>query len=172
MVEACMQGNYDILVKNPIVIVDKKGGDKFIQFEQQGNYDIQYFEQDTSFWFARRFGLEFVKTEYVLCLDVDTVLPPHYIEKAIEALESDPRVAVVALNYCVPTQQDHAAFGTSVWRTDELKNYYDWRLVEKPYFPCECKYMWGKIKQNGLKVEVLPMEAIHLKDTERFKREK
>lgn len=169
MVEKSMQDNYDILLKYPIVIVDKKGGDKFIQFEQQGNYDIQYFDQDTSFWFARRFGLEFVKTEYVLCLDVDTVLPKGYVEQAIWTLELDPKVAVVALNYSAPTKQDHLAFGTSIWRTDLLKELYDWRLIEQPYFFCECKHMWNKVAKKGLKVETLPMEATHLKDiTERF----
>lgn len=164
MVEASMIGNEDILTKYPLVIIDKEGGEAFVQFEQQGNYDIQYFAQHSNFWFARRFGLEFIKTRYVLCLDVDTVLPPLYIEKAIEILEAHPEVGAVALNYAEPYRQDHLAFGTSVWRTDLLRSLYDWRLTaDQSFNMCECKYMWTKLENRKMKVETLPMEAIHLK---------
>lgn len=163
IVEKSMQDNYKILVKYPLVIIDKEGGDKFIQFEQQGNYDIHYFEQNTSWWFARRFGLEYVKTEYVLCLDVDTVLPPQYIEKAIELLENNSNIGVVALFYEL-SPQEHLAFGTSIWRTEYLKEIYDWRMSYPPTDSriCECKYMWDKVLKNGKKVETLPMKAIHI----------
>jgi len=166
LVERSMQENYEILVKYPLIIVDRKGGDKFVQFEQQGNMDIQYFAQDTSFWFARRFGLEFVKTKYVLCLDVDTILPHQYIEQAIELLEKDSKIGAVALWYALPDKQLHTAFGTSIWRTEELKKLYDWRLTNPPtdINKCECEYMWGKLAKAGLRVETLSMKAIHLKN--------
>jgi hypothetical protein len=166
LVERSILENYEILVKYPLVIMDKKGGDKFISFEQQGNMNIQYFDQNTSFWFARRFGLEFVKTKYVLCLDVDTVLPPHYVESALSILESKSEVGAVALDYAAPFHQGHLAFGTSIWRTEQLKELYDWRLKEVDQSPvmCECRYMWHKLDTKGLKIETLPMEAIHMKE--------
>lgn len=164
MIDWSIQENYEIFVKYPLIIVDKKGGEKFVQLEQQGNYDIQYFAQDTSFWFARRFGLEFVKTKYVLCLDVDTVLPPFYIESAISILESNPEVGAIALDYAAPRHQNHLAFGTSIWRTEQLKELYDWKLNSNPEnLPCECKYMWNKVEKKGLKIMTLQMEATHLK---------
>lgn len=164
LVDFSVQENYYILLKYPIVVVDKKGGDRFIFLEQQGNMDIQYFAQDTTWWFARRFGLEFVKTKYVLCLDVDTILPPHYIESAIYILESRPEVTCIALDYAEPHAQNHLAFGTSIWRTEILKELYDWRLTaDQKFGVCECKYMWNKVEKKGMKVETLPLEAKHLK---------
>lgn len=164
IVECSINGNEEILTKYPLIIIDKEGGEAFVQFEQQGNTNIQYFDQNTSWWFARRFGLEFVKTKYVLNLDVDTVLPEGYVEKAIEILETRPEVGAVALNYAAPHIQSHLAFGTSVWRTEQLKELYDWRLApDQSANKCECEYMWGKLAKKNLKVETLPMEAVHLK---------
>lgn len=165
LVEWSIRANYEILVKYPLIIVDKNGGDKFLLLNQQGNLDIQYFAQDTSFWFARRFGLEFVKTKYVLCLDVDTVLPPHYIEDALSILESRPEVVCVAIDYAHPNHQNHLAFGTSIWRTELLKELYDWRLTADQQFGiCECKYMWQKVEKKKMIVETLSVEAKHLKE--------
>lgn len=164
LIERSIRENYEIFLKYPIVIVDKEGGDKFLLLNQQGNMDIQYFAQNTSFWFARRFGLEFVKTKYVLCLDVDTILPPHYIESALCILESKLEVGAIALDYAASYKQGHLAFGTSIWRTEQLKELYDWRLTaDQKFLPCECKYMWYKLGTKGLIVETLPMEATHLK---------
>jgi len=156
-----VEGNKEIYSKYPMIVVSKNGGGPFLRFSPL------YFKQDTSWWFARRFGLEFVKTKYVLCLDVDTILPPQYIEQAVELLEKDPKIGAVALNYAPPSTQNHLAFGTSIWRTEELKNLYDWRLVPipsgiKPL--CECEYMWNKLTKLGLKVETLQMQATHIKN--------
>lgn len=154
-----IEGNKEIYSKYPMIVVSKSGGEQFKIFSPL------FFQQDTSFWFARRFGLEFVKTKYVVCLDVDTILPPQYIESAIELLEKNLKIGAVALDYAPPCNQKHLAFGTSIWRTEELKKLYDWRFA----FPqldtkiCECLYMWGKLEKAGLKVETLPMQAIHLK---------
>lgn len=164
LVEWSIRANYEILVKYPLIIVDKKGGDKFLLLNQQGNMDIQYFAQDTSFWFARRFGLEFVKTKYVLCLDVDTILPAHYIEDALHILESEPEVGTIALDYAESYKQGHLAFGTSIWRTELLKELYDWRLTaNQKVNVCECSYMWNKLVKKNMKVKTLPLEATHLK---------
>ena len=161
LVELSINENYGILSKYPIVVVDKKGGDRYIFFNQVGNMNVKYFYQDSSFWMAREFGLDFVRTKYVLCLDVDTILPPLYIEKAIEVLESRPDVACVAINYESPNKQSHLAFGTSIWSTDLLRELYDWRLERN--LKCECRYMWDKVESRGMKVETLPMEAKHLR---------
>ena len=91
-------------------------------------------------------------------------MPPHYIEDAICILESKPEVGAIALNYAEPYKQNHLAFGTSIWRTELLKELYDWRLTFNQQFkPCECEYMWEKLEKKGIKVETLPLEATHLK---------
>src|SRR5208337_2476383 len=154
VVEFSISNNEKLFSSYPVLVVNKKGGDLFKMFA------LIVFDQKTSWWFARRFGLEFVKTKYVLNLDVDTTLPEGYVEKAIEILEAHPDIGAVALDYNPP--QGHLAFGTSVWRTEQLKELYDWRLTEEQQGKiCECKYMWDKVAKKGLKVETLPMKAIH-----------
>jgi glycosyltransferase involved in cell wall biosynthesis len=158
VVERSIQENEKLLSSYPIIVINKYGGDFFKRFNPI------LFNQNTSWWFARRFGLEFVKTKYVLNLDVDTVLPERYVEQAIAILETRQEVGVVALNYAPPHQQDHLAFGTSIWRTEQFKELYDWRLTAGQWDnKCECKYMWGKLAKKGMRVETLPMEAKHLK---------
>jgi GT2 family glycosyltransferase len=156
IVEKFAEGNKEILSKYLTIVINKGGGESLKV--------SSLFQQNTTFWFARRFGLEFVSTKYVLCLDVDTILPPQYIEQAIEILEKSQNVGAVALYYS-NTKQDHAAFGTSIWRTHELRDLYDWRIGFPPVDMnmCECKYMWKKLEKTGKKVEVLLIQALHLK---------
>jgi len=160
LVEKAIEMNSEIFSKYPLVIVNKSGGDQF-KLLQLG---VKFFDQDSTWWDARKFMLDYVKTKYVLCLDLDTILPPHYISSALSILESRPEVACVALNYTEPCRQGHLAFGTSIWRLDVLKKLYDWNKGEGK--PCECVYMWAKVKAEGMIVETLPMEAIHLKEGE------
>lgn len=158
LVERSIEENEKLFSSYPVIVVNKEGGDLFKMFA------LVVFDQNTSFWFARRFGLEFVKTKYVLNLDVDTVLPEGYVEQAIEILEKNPDVIAIALDYAPPYAQNHLAFGTSIWRTDTLKELYDWRLTDRQAFrPCECEYMWKKVEEAHKHIRSLPMQAKHLK---------
>jgi cellulose synthase/poly-beta-1,6-N-acetylglucosamine synthase-like glycosyltransferase len=113
---------------------------------------------DMKFWEARRKMIDLTSTKYILVLDSDTLLPYGYVDEALQILEKNDKVGVVALDY--ETLQGHLAFGTSIWRTDLLKKYYDWN----PSGICECLYMWSKIRHFGYQIETLPMRAKHLKD--------
>lgn len=104
---------------------------------------------------ARRYGIDKVDTEYTLCLDLDTILPEGYIERAIEILVN-PDVAVVAIDY--ERLQGHLAFGTSVWKTDILRKLYDWKNID-----CECIHMWKRVHSSGYLIETLPIRAKHIK---------
>ena len=157
LVAIIIKENSAIFSKYPLVIINKSGGDQFRTIQ----LGIKLFDQDSTWWEARKFALDYVQTKYVLCLDLDTVLTPQYIEQAIEILESRPEVVCVAINYAEPFHQDHLAFGTSVWRLDILKQLYDWNQSRKS---CECKYMWEKVTSIGMKVETLPMEAKHMRN--------
>ena len=155
IVKEFMIGNRDILVDNELVVINKKGGEELKPFSN-------WVEKDTPFWEARKEGLDQVETEFVLCLDADTILPEGYVEEALRILQLRRMVAVVAIDY--EDLQGHLAFGTSVWRTQLLKDLYDWRLNGgNPPGRCECFYMWSKVKKSGFKVETLNMRAKHLK---------
>jgi cellulose synthase/poly-beta-1,6-N-acetylglucosamine synthase-like glycosyltransferase len=153
IVEECIKGNALLFARYPIFVLDSFGGRTF------KNDIVQFYEnKDMKFWEARSYLLSKVQTKYVLNLDVDTILPEGYIEKTLDILENNPDVGVVAIDY--ETLQGHLSFGTSIWRTDLLKEYYNWDNTKRE---CECIYMWNKVRANGLKVETLPLRAQHLK---------
>jgi len=77
-IEEAIARNQRILETYPIIVVDRQGGDVFKTMK-----NATYFKLDSSFWDARRFALEKVETTYVLCLDIDTVLPENYVKEAI-----------------------------------------------------------------------------------------
>jgi len=162
LIEAMLRKNAKLFSTYPLIVVNRVGGEPFKQLGER----IKFFTQQTQWWIARRFGLEFVETKYVLNLDADTVIPLEYPEKAIEILESKPEVAAVALNYYPPYQLDHLGFGTSIWRTSQLKELYDWRMTPNSTTECECKYMWEKVKEKKMLVETLPFLAKQIKTRE------
>jgi hypothetical protein len=162
LVSKSIDENFSTISKYPLIVINKSGGEKFSTL-----HNAIVINQDTSLSFSRRFALEFVKEKYVLCLDVDTILPEDYIDKALKILESRPEVAVIAIDY--EESQGHYAFGTSIWKTDVLKKLYDWRLNNNTDSSmCECIYMWKKVRGNNYKIETLPMRAKHLKGENKY----
>jgi hypothetical protein len=153
-------GNKKILTNYPVMFVVKG---RYQDLEELPNSTI-IFNNDASFWEARRIGLEDIKTKYVLNLDVDTILPEGYIERAIGWLEECPKVGIVNINYKFPHKQSHGAFGTSVMRTEDMRKLYDYSPKDYPSKPCECQYMREKVLNAGMSSVLLDMEAIHLKD--------
>jgi cellulose synthase/poly-beta-1,6-N-acetylglucosamine synthase-like glycosyltransferase len=153
-------GNKKILAKYPIVIVVKGRSQ---ELEELPNCTATV-NNDATFWEARRIGLRDVKTKYVLNLDVDTILPDGYIERAIEWLEDCPKVGIVTINYQKPYNQNHGAFGTSIMRTGDMKKLYDYNPKNYPYCQCECKYMQDKILKSDMGTVTLDLLAVHIKE--------
>jgi hypothetical protein len=149
-------GNEKILTENRVIVVNRRGGEELKPFS------TIWFSKESTFWDARREGLDLVETEYTLCLDSDTILPEGYIEEALTILQLRRYVAVVAIDY--EDLQGHLAFGTSIWRTVILKDLYDWnKNRENPSRGCECVHMWSKVRRSKFRVETLNMRAKHLK---------
>jgi hypothetical protein len=151
--------NYELYKTYPVIVVNKRGGEPFRQLA-----NARIFDQDTPFWFARRFAYEFVKTPFTLNLDVDTVLPKDYVHEALELLKTPrAKVGAVGLDYAEPYNQSHIAFGTSLWRTELLRRLYLWRLTPDQEKTCECLFMWTQAVNAGYEVETFPEPAKHLK---------
>jgi len=46
----------------------------------------------------------------------------------------------------------HLGFGQSIWRTELLKELYDWDITNTM---CECTYLWGKLNRTKYRLETL-----------------
>ena len=146
-----IEENSEILNRYRVMVIDSGGG------ENLRPISTYYLKKNVSMAEARRIGIDLITTPYTLNLDVDTILPEHYVEEAIGLIRGD--VKVVALDY--QKCQGHYAFGTSVWETATLKKLYSWSAIDSL---CECIRMWRRlIGESKLKMETLPYRAIHLK---------
>ena len=148
-----------LLSTSQVIVVDSGGG------KDLEPYSRTYIEalSDEPMHEARKRGILLAEAKLTLNLDVDTLVPFEYPQAAISLLEKNSDVAVVAIDYEFPHCQGHLAFGTSVARTEILKQLYDWRPGKGA--PCECVYMWAKFRQQGFKIDTLPFRARHIKLT-------
>jgi len=155
-----------------IIVIDSGGGEKLREIA------TVYLNQDLSLTDARKLGITLTTTPFLLNLDCDVKIPEGYIEQSLELLKDD--VGAVSIfynnvNHC----QGALEFGVSIWKTDILRNLYDFSFdivvqdivkVGEGFYSslqsgwCECNYMWRKLKDNGLKLETLNIRAIHLKE--------
>ena len=69
-----------------------------------------FFEEQKSCGYARRCGLNNAKGKYYICIDSDTIYPPHYIEILITELEKPGVVAVSSFWSFIP-DKDHSKWG-------------------------------------------------------------
>ncbi|MDD3094072.1 MAG: glycosyltransferase family A protein, partial [Clostridia bacterium] len=69
-----------------------------------------FFEEQKSCGYARRCGLNNAKGKYYICIDSDTMYPPHYIETVIRVLEKPDVVAVSSFWSFIP-DKDHSKWG-------------------------------------------------------------
>jgi cellulose synthase/poly-beta-1,6-N-acetylglucosamine synthase-like glycosyltransferase len=144
--------NMELLTQCKVIVIDREGGKQLKEFS-----DI-YERGIIRMTVARKHAYSLVKTPFILNLDVDNILPKGYVDEALLILQNQEDVAVVAIDYekCL----GHYGFGTSLWRTELLKAFYDYKEENAL---CECVYMWRKVHQAKLKIETLPYRAGHLK---------
>jgi len=161
--------NLELLKDNIFIVVDSGGGEKLRP------YCVLYLNERLPFWEARKLAYKYVTTKFILNLDSDNVPPLDYVKQAMNLLKDD-KAEAVAIDYEQPL--GHPAFGTSLWKTTWLKEFYDfhpeihdetirvepgkWLITSKNNF-CECTYMWHKLKLSGGRLETLPYRAVHLK---------
>lgn len=76
---------------------------------------IPYFnELQKSCGYARRCGLQHAKGKYYICIDSDTMYPPHYIEILTNELEKKDVVAVSSLWSYIP-DKEHPWWGVKLY---------------------------------------------------------
>lgn len=168
-----LEKNLLYFFKYETIVVDSGGGEILKPFVSK------YLQKETSLWEARRIGYKLTKTQFVMNLDSDVIIPFSYIEDALKLFFSEPKLACVSLFFQDVTRNAGSLeFGISIWRTSILRKLYDYnpqfikkeiiKVSENVYtytqFPyCECLYMWRKILLSGYKIETLSYRATHLK---------
>lgn len=73
-----------------------------------------FFEEQKSCGYARKCGLEHARGKYYICIDADTMYPPHYIQTTIAALEKPGIVGVSSLWSFIP-DKDHSWLGLKIY---------------------------------------------------------
>lgn len=175
-IEDFIERNEYYLLSEKIIVIDSGGG------EELRKYATVYVNSDLTMMEARQVGYSLVETKYILNLDSDMVIPNNYISSAIKKLEEDDKLGAISVLHESPTGYllTHLGFGCSIWKTDILKELYDYQpkqfdshsiqigpslyvVVGFPY--CECWYMWWKLASAKYKVGIVPEIPIneHLK---------
>lgn len=156
-----------LLKDHKLIVIDSGGA------ESLEPYCWKYIKKDLGEWEARELGYSLVETPFILNLDADTVLLQEYVSEALELLRSG-QAEVTAIDYVESI--GHYGFGTSMWRTDILREIYDYppkalelKMKEEPshwhvfrYTICECTYMWNKLCALKKKFVPLLYKAINL----------
>lgn len=112
---SCLWSLSEMTCKYPVEIigVNNNSIDKTSEvFESVGI--IPYFEEKKSCGYARRRGLYQAKGEYYICIDSDTMYPPHYIETMINGLQKPGTVAVSSLWSFIP-DESHSKWGLKLY---------------------------------------------------------
>lgn len=73
-----------------------------------------YFEEKKSCGYARRCGLDHARGKYYICIDSDTMYPPHYVETMINKLQKPGVVAVSSFWSFIP-DANHSKWGLKIY---------------------------------------------------------
>lgn len=142
------------------IVVDSGGG-----AELSSIADL-YIKSVFSEWEARELGISKVETSLTLNLDCFNILPEQYVKSAVDLLTNN-RADVTAIDY--EESIGHYGFGTSIWRTDILREVYDYppkpleiKLKDEKgeshiykHSICECQWMWNRV--YSLKKRFVPL---------------
>lgn len=170
---AFIDGNRKYLEKFPVIVIDAGGGTELIKYAKL------YLVNNVNLTEARKVGYSLVQTPFILNLDCDVLIPDGYIESALELFKRNKDIGAISIFYDnLEHCQGALEFGISIWRTEILKNLYDFSFnkvndgilmrIGPNIFSSlnngwyECTYMWRKLKDCELKLETLNFRAKHL----------
>jgi hypothetical protein len=170
-----LKANIPVFKEHHFIVIDSGGGEDFRTLA-----DL-YIAGEMTLWQARKFGYALVHTKYIMNLDCDVIVPRGYIEKALEMMEANEKIAAVSIFYNDVTHNGGILeYGVSIWRTEVVKELYDYdpqqishetikigdKYITAGYPYCECMHMWRKVLEKGMKIETLPIRALHLSSNE------
>lgn len=149
--------NESYLEAYDVVVIDSGGG------EQLKKFSSVYLLNDVPFWTARRIAYSYVKTPFILNLDSDVIIPSRYPEEALDRLRINGKIGAISIFFeNIEEHRGILEYGISLWRTQLLKEQYDYQPKPSVSYECECFYMWKKLHQAGFKLETLLYRAKHL----------
>lgn len=112
---SCLWSLCDNICRYPIEIigVDNNSVDRTSDVFKASGIPF-FFEEIKSCGYARRCGLKNAKGKYYICIDSDTMYPPHYIETTIRELEK-PNVVGVSSFWSFIPDKDHSLWGLKLY---------------------------------------------------------
>lgn len=103
-----------------LIVINNNSADSTEEFLQKTG--VVYFnEMKKGPGHARNCGLDHARGKYYLCLDSDTLYPPHYISTMVKALQKKGTACAYGL-WSFMTDEHHSAFG--MWWYEKLRNVY------------------------------------------------
>lgn len=103
-----------------IIVVDNNSTDRTSEILKSVGVQT-YFEKRQSPGFARQCGLDHARGKYHLCIDADTLYPPHYIATMTKTLQKENVVAAYGLWSFLP---DHELSSFSLFWFELLRDAY------------------------------------------------
>ncbi len=81
-----------------ILVVDNASSDGSIEYMKENYPDIEVLALDKNYGFSKavNIGIRHSRTPYVLLLNNDTTVDPHFIEEMVKAIEQSPRIFSVS----------------------------------------------------------------------------
>jgi len=157
IVKEFINWNQRLLTEFPLIVIDSKGG------EQLKAYADWYFKGKMPFWQARKMAYKQVKTKFIFNLDSDVVPNRDYLLFAIHYLE-DMDIGAVSTFFWNKPHMGKLEYGVSVWRTELLKELYDYNpnKMSRDHRLCECIYMWDRLESKGHKLRPSDLFAKHI----------
>ena len=107
---ACLWSLSEQLCKYPVefIGVDNESKDRTAEIYEK--FGVTYYtEHQHTCGYARQCGLNQAKGKYAMCIDCDTMYPPHYIELMVENL-MQPGISAVAGMWSYYPDENHSKF--------------------------------------------------------------
>ena len=106
--QACLWSLSETQCKYPVefIGVDNESKDRTAEIYQKSGIPY-YIEHQHTCGYARQCGLNQAKGKYAMCIDSDTIYPPHYIEMMVENLMK-PGISAVASLWSFYPDENHS----------------------------------------------------------------
>jgi len=155
--QACLWSLSETQCKYPIefIGVDNESKDRTAEIYQKSGIPY-YTEHQHTCGYARQCGLDQAKGKYTMCVDSDTIYPPHYIELMVENLMK-PGISAVAAMWSFYPDEKHSKLQLKMYEFFR-DLYIRLQIINRPELSVRglaFGYGTDNAKKEGYRVELL-----------------